>query len=162
VGARIMSSRPLMRAPIWIYKARAGAVLGSRVLMLEHVGRKSGARRYVVLDVVDHPTPDTYLIASGFGEKAQWFRNIQADPRVRVFAGSRAPASATARVLTQPEADRALQTYISRRPRAWERFKPVLEKTLGARSPKPIRRYRSSSYGSLNAGLVPSPSAARR
>jgi deazaflavin-dependent oxidoreductase (nitroreductase family) len=47
------------------------------------------ARRYVVLEVVDHPASDTYLIASGFGAKAQWFRNIQANPRVRVYAGSR-------------------------------------------------------------------------
>jgi deazaflavin-dependent oxidoreductase (nitroreductase family) len=132
VGARILRTRPLMRAPIWIYKARAGAVLGSRLLMLEHIGRKSGVRRYVVLEVVDRPSPDTYLIASGFGDKAQWFRNVQANPRVRVFAGSRAPAPATARILTQPEADRALDTYIRRRPRAWDRFKPVLEKTLGS------------------------------
>jgi hypothetical protein len=78
VGARILRSRPLMRAPIWIYKVGAGAVLGSRLLMIEHIGRKSGALRYVVLEVVDHPARNTYVIASGFGAKAQWFRNIQA------------------------------------------------------------------------------------
>jgi deazaflavin-dependent oxidoreductase (nitroreductase family) len=132
VGARILRSRPLMRAPIWIYKVGAGAVLGSRLLMIEHIGRKSGALRYVVLEVVDHPARDTYVIASGFGAKAQWFRNIQANPRVRVYTGSRAPAPATARILTQPEADRALDLYITRRPRAWKRFKRVLEKTLGS------------------------------
>jgi deazaflavin-dependent oxidoreductase (nitroreductase family) len=76
-----------MRAPIWIYRARAGALFGSRVLMLEHVGRKSGARRYAVLEVVDHPSPEVYVIASGFGRKAQWFLNIEADPRVRVYVG---------------------------------------------------------------------------
>jgi deazaflavin-dependent oxidoreductase (nitroreductase family) len=119
-----------MRAPIWIYKARAGAMLSSRVLMLEHIGRKSGARRYVVLEVVDHPTPDTYVVASGFGEKAQWFRNVRANPRVRVYAGSRRPAAATARVLTQSEADRTLAVYVGRHPRAWRRFKDVLEETL--------------------------------
>ncbi|MCV7399045.1 nitroreductase family deazaflavin-dependent oxidoreductase [Mycobacterium fragae] len=121
-----------MRAPIWIYKARAGAMLSSRVLMLEHIGRKSGARRYVVLEVVDHPTPETYVVASGFGEKAQWFRNVRANPRVRVYAGSRRPAAATARVLTQSEADRALAVYVGRHPRAWQRFKGVLEETLGS------------------------------
>jgi hypothetical protein len=45
VGARILRSRPLTRAPIWVYKARAGVVLSSRLLMIEHIGRKSGARR---------------------------------------------------------------------------------------------------------------------
>ncbi|HEY9305709.1 MAG TPA: nitroreductase family deazaflavin-dependent oxidoreductase [Mycobacterium sp.] len=132
VGERILRSRPLMRAPIWIYKARAGVALGSRFLMLEHIGRKSGARRYVVLEVVDQPTPDSYLVASGFGTKAQWFRNIKANPRVRVYTGSHAPAPAAARVLTQQEADRALSAYINKRPQAWERFRPVLERTLGS------------------------------
>jgi deazaflavin-dependent oxidoreductase (nitroreductase family) len=131
VGARILRPRPLMRAPIWVFKARAGAVLGSRLLMLEHTGRTSGVRRYVVLEVVDHPTSDSYVVASGFGQKAQWFRNIKANPRVRVYAGSHAPMPATARIMTQQEADRALSAYASRHPRAWERFRPVLERTLG-------------------------------
>ncbi|MGA8546671.1 MAG: nitroreductase family deazaflavin-dependent oxidoreductase [Mycobacterium sp.] len=132
VGARILRSRPLMRAPIWIFKARAGAVFGSRLLMLEHIGRKSGVRRHVVLEVVDHPTPDSYVVASGFGAKAQWFRNIKANPRVRVYTGSRAPVPATARILNPPEADRALGAYIAAHPQAWERFRPVLERTLGS------------------------------
>lgn len=130
-GARLLRSRHLVRAPIWIYKMRAGAIFGSRLLMLEHIGRKSGAPRYVVLEVVDHPAPETYVVASGFGRKAQWFRNIQANPRVRVYTGSRRPAPATARVLDPSEADRTLASYRSRHQRAWEQFKPVLEQTLG-------------------------------
>ena len=122
--ARLLRSRRLMRAPIWIYKARAGALLSSRLLMLEHIGRKSGAWRNVVLEVVDHPTPETFIVASGFGSKAQWFRNIEANPRVRVYAGSRAPADATARVLDQHEADSELAAYRARHPRAWAQFKP--------------------------------------
>jgi hypothetical protein len=54
-GARILGSRSLMRAPIWIFKARGGAVFGTRILMLEHIGRKSGMRRYAVLEVIDRP-----------------------------------------------------------------------------------------------------------
>lgn len=131
-GARLLRSRRLVRSPTWIYKARAGALFGSRILMLEHIGRKSGAPRYAVLEVVDHPAPDIYVIASGFGRKAQWFRNIEANPRVRVYAGSHAPRRATARVLGQQEADRTLDAYRSRHPRTWERFRPVLEDTLGA------------------------------
>lgn len=132
-GARLLRSRPLMRAPTWIYRARAGALFGSRILMLEHVGRKSGAPRYAVLEVVDHPTPDSYVVASGFGRKAQWFRNIRANPGVRVYVGSRAPRPATARVLDRQEVDRTLASYRGRHPRAWERFRPVLEETLGER-----------------------------
>jgi deazaflavin-dependent oxidoreductase (nitroreductase family) len=131
-ATRLLRSRRLMRAPIWIYKLRFGGLLGPRLLMLEHLGRKSGTPRYVVLEVIDHVAPDSYVVASGFGDKAQWFRNIRANPSVRVYAGSHLPAPATARVLDQPEADRVLATYIRRHPRAWARFKAVLEETLGA------------------------------
>ena len=49
-GARLLRSRRLMRAPIWIYKARAGALVGSRTLMLEHIGRKTVASSRVVYE----------------------------------------------------------------------------------------------------------------
>jgi hypothetical protein len=49
-----------------------------------------------------------------------------------VHVGSRAPRHATARVLDQPETDQMLAAYRGRHSRAWERFRPVLEETLGA------------------------------
>jgi deazaflavin-dependent oxidoreductase (nitroreductase family) len=106
-------------------------MLGSRLLMLEHVGRRSSARRTVVLEVIGHPTPDTYLVASGFGEKAQWFRNIKVNPQVRVNVGNHSSTPATARILKQHEADRALGAYISKHPGAWTHLRPVLERALG-------------------------------
>lgn len=130
-GARMLRNRRLVRAPIWIYRARAGVLLTSRLLMLEHIGRRSGARRFVVLEVIDRPTPETLVVASGFGAKAQWFRNVQTNPRVRVYVGSHAPTPATARVLGQDEVDRTLAQYRTKRPRTWAGFKQVLEETLG-------------------------------
>lgn len=132
VGARVLANRALMRAPIWLYRARLGFLFGSRTLMLEHTGRKSGARRYVVLEVVGHPTPDVYVIASGFGLRAQWFRNLMANPRVRVSIAGDGPREATARRLSTAEADAALSDYVRRHPRSWAKFKSVLENTLGS------------------------------
>ena len=131
-GSSILRTRKLMRAPIWLFRARLGAVFGSRMLMLEHVGRKSGARRYVVLEVFDHPRDNVYIVPSGFGTRAQWFRNIQANPRVRVTLGSHAPVPATGRRLTQDEADATLRRYIDHHGQAWQNFKSVVERTLGA------------------------------
>lgn len=131
VGAALLRSRRFVRAPIWLYRLRLGALLGPRLLLLEHRGRHSGRTRHVVLEVIGHPSPRRYVVASGFGERAQWFRNIQADPRVRVTIGSRAPAPATARVLAQRDADRVLGDYIAAHPGTWARFKAVLEQTLG-------------------------------
>lgn len=131
IGAILLRNRRLVRAPIWLYRIRLGALLGTRVLMLEHIGRKSGARRNVVLEVVGHPRPDSYVVASGFGTKAQWFRNIEANPKVRVYIGSRTPAPATARVMSSAEADDIMAAYRTRHPKTWAQFKLVLEETLG-------------------------------
>jgi deazaflavin-dependent oxidoreductase (nitroreductase family) len=132
VGARLLGTRWLVRAPIWIYKARAGRVLGDRFVMLEHLGRKSGMRRHVVLEVFRHPTPDVYIVAAGHGERAQWLRNVSVNPRVRLYVANHATVSATARRLDQSETDREQTAYRARHPRLWAAFKPVLEETLGA------------------------------
>ncbi len=133
LAARLLRTRWIVRAPVWLYRARLGLVFGSRLLMLEHTGRKTGVRRYVVLEAVDHPNPRTYVVAAGFGDHAQWLRNVRASPRVRVYTGSRRPVSAIARPLTSAETAVALTAYARAHLRAWAALKPVFEATLGAR-----------------------------
>jgi hypothetical protein len=75
------------------------------------------------------------------GRRSSAFSRIEG--WVRVYVACHAPRRATARVLDQHEADRTLAAYRSRHTRAWERFRPVLEETLGAPitdadSPPPI------------------------
>lgn len=132
MATRAFYSRRLMRAPIWLYRARLGFLLGSRTLMIEHIGRKSGARRYVVVDVVDHPTADTYVVASGLGTRSQWFQNLQANPQARVWIGAHGPAAASTRTLTPDETAASLHAYTTGHPRAWAAMKPAIENTLGA------------------------------
>jgi deazaflavin-dependent oxidoreductase (nitroreductase family) len=131
-AAGLLRTRWLVRTPVWLYRARLGILFGPRLLMLEHTGRKSGTRRYVVLEVVEHRSPRTYLVVSGFGDRAQWFRNIRANPQVRIYTLSRRPAPATARVFPQEEAAATLTAYSARHPRAWAGLKPVLQGTLGS------------------------------
>jgi len=131
-GARLLRVRSFVRSPIWLYRHGLGFVFGSRLLLLEHTGRASGLARHVVLEVVDHPTPTRYVVVSGFGTRAQWFRNIMADPRVHVQVSGRAPVPATASRLDDAQASQALRRYQQRHPRAWARLRPVLERTLGA------------------------------
>ncbi|HYO00348.1 MAG TPA: hypothetical protein VET27_00005, partial [Mycobacterium sp.] len=38
-----------------IRTARLGFLFGSRMSMLEHIARRSGAKRHLVLEVFDHP-----------------------------------------------------------------------------------------------------------
>ena len=130
--ARLLRVRWLVRAPIWLYRARLGVLLGDRLLMLEHIGRRSGQRRYVVLEVVDHPTAPRWIVVSGCGDRAQWFRNLQANPQVRVYVRSRKPRPATASPLGRTAAEATLRRYAAAHPRAWRTLRPVLERTLGA------------------------------
>lgn len=132
LAARVLGTRWFARAPIWLFRARLGFLMRSRLLMLEHIGRRSGQRRYVVLEVVDRLGPGRYVVASGFGERAQWFRNIQANPSVRVSIGAHAPQAATARTLTADESRAAVRAYAATHPRAWRSLRPVFEATLGA------------------------------
>ena len=131
-GGLVLRNRLLMRLPIRVYQARLGGLFGTRLLMLEHVGRLTGMRRRVVLEVVEHRAPGRYVVASGLGPRAQWFRNVSVEPRVRVWLGGRAPVDADARVLSIDEADAVLAAYVGRHRRAWAVFKPVLEHALGA------------------------------
>lgn len=108
-------------------------MFGTRLPMLEHVGRTSGLRRYVVLEVVDHPASSRYIVVSGFGDRAQWFRNIEANPQVRVYLGSRHPAAATAHRLDADASTASLGRYSNAHPRSWAKLRPVLEETLGTR-----------------------------
>lgn len=132
LAARLLRVRCLVRAPIWLFRARLGFLTGSRLLMLEHIGRSTGARRYVVLEVVDQPSAGTYIVASGFGQQAQWFRNIRANKAVRVYIGSHAPRAATAHILGPVDTQKAIAAYAHRHPRAWRTLRPVFETTLGA------------------------------
>lgn len=131
--ASLLRVRWVVRAPVWLYRARLGFLLGTRLLMLEHIGRMSGRRRYVVLEVIDRPSPGRYVVVSGFGEHAQWFRNVLADPHVRVHVGGRAPCPARAQRLDPDSSAAALSRYAATHPRSWERLRPVLEQTSGAR-----------------------------
>lgn len=131
IGAGLLRVRWFVRAPIRLYRARLGVIFGHRLLMLEHVGRNTGQRRFVVLEVVDHPAPARYVVVSGFGTRAQWFRNIEANPQVRVYLASHAPARAIARRLDAAVATAALGRYAHAHPRAWAKLRPVLEDTLG-------------------------------
>ena len=129
-GGRILRTRWIVRLPIAIYKARLGVVFGSRLLMLEHVGRQSGYPRYVVLEVVERPRPGSFIVASGFGTSAQWYRNVCVNPHVRVWVGRRAPQSAQAHLLPAEESAVTLSRYAKCHPRSWAALRPLFENTL--------------------------------
>lgn len=107
--------RALFRAPLLLYRLGLGGLLGSRFVLLTHIGRRSGLPRQTVLEVVGRED-GCYLVASGYGGRAQWFRNIRAQPRVRFQVG-RHRFEGRAEPLPPAESGRRLATYARRHPR---------------------------------------------
>jgi deazaflavin-dependent oxidoreductase (nitroreductase family) len=130
--------------PIWLYRLGLGWILGERFLLLTHTGRKSGLPRKTVLEVVDHDeTEDVYFIASGWGERSQWFRNIQITPEVAVHVGTRS-FQATAKRLAQEDAANVLARYAERHPSAFRALsKTMVGEALGATREECLRVARS-------------------
>jgi deazaflavin-dependent oxidoreductase (nitroreductase family) len=111
--------RLMVRAPVWLYRAGLGGLLGRRLLMLTHRGRVSGQLRRTVLEVAGHdPATGAWVVASGFGTRSQWLRNIDAHPDVRVRWGWHREVDATAHRLPPPAAGAAMVDYARRHPRA--------------------------------------------
>ncbi|MBU8812029.1 nitroreductase family deazaflavin-dependent oxidoreductase [Mycolicibacterium goodii] len=107
-------SRLLFRAPLAMYKARLGWVFGNRILLLHHIGRVTGKDREVVLEVVEHdPSTGAYTVASGWGTKAAWYRNVLAKPEVTIEVG-RQTVAVTAVPLSQAEGADVFARYAMR------------------------------------------------
>ena len=65
-----------------LYAAGKGWVIGNFILLLTHTGRKSGSRYGTPLQY--EKIDGAYYVGAGRGSKADWFRNILADPHVHV------------------------------------------------------------------------------
>jgi deazaflavin-dependent oxidoreductase (nitroreductase family) len=75
----------LLRLPAAMYRANAGWVLGHRFLCLTHRGRRTGRRYRTVLEVLAwEPATREAIVISGFGRRANWYRNVLAGGAVEV------------------------------------------------------------------------------
>jgi deazaflavin-dependent oxidoreductase (nitroreductase family) len=106
------------RIPIYLYTAGLGRLFGTRFLVLTHTGRKSGLPRKVALEIVRHDeSGDTYFVASGWGEEADWYRNIIKNPEVVIHAGARRLPGIAQRLPSEC-AEEEILTYARRYPTA--------------------------------------------
>ena len=115
-----------LRIPIFLYRIKLGWLLGQRALLLTHTGRRSGQARQAVIEVVDHDAAgDTYYIASGWGEKSDWYRNIQKNAQVTVQVGNhRWPAQAVR--LPDEAAANHFAVYAQKHPRAFRELTKLM------------------------------------
>lgn len=101
----------LFRAPIFLYRARLGFLLGKRFLMIEHRGRNSGRLYRTVVEVVGRsPDNGEWFVVSGYGTKTDWYRNLRAGALEAIWLG-KSRFRARERFPDDEEAARILAQY---------------------------------------------------
>jgi len=106
------------RLPIWIYRLGLGCLMGSRFLLLNHTGRKSGQPRQAVLEIIrSYQNEDRYLVVSGFGKASHWYQNIKKEPKVTIQVG-RKKITALAEQLDADTAGEMMVIYAQNNPGA--------------------------------------------
>lgn len=119
--------RAFLRSPIWFYRNGFGRLFGHRLAYIVHIGRKSGRRREVVVEVVRHDraAPEIVVIAA-WGREPDWYRNLLAAPAAELRIGAQQWIRPRHRFLDDAETLAALRDYREAHPRAWRTIAPIL------------------------------------
>jgi len=117
--------RLAFRLPIYLYRLNLSWMLGHRFLLLIHLGRKSGLLRETVLEVILYdPATRESVALSAWGEKADWYRNIEAVPALEVRTGGQRYVPEQ-RFLVPEENHAIISDYGQRHPLAFRVFARV-------------------------------------
>lgn len=119
------------RIPIWIYRMHIDWLFGHRMLLLIHQGRISKKPRYAVLEVIKYDNEkNIHFVASGFGEKSEWYKNIHKNPEVKIKCGGKT-YNVLARILSIDEAQIIFQEYIKKHPLAIKNLAKLIGYQIG-------------------------------
>jgi deazaflavin-dependent oxidoreductase (nitroreductase family) len=148
--------RTLMRLPVHLYRLGLGWMLGTRFMLINHVGRHSGVPRTVVVEVVAHDrATGTWTVASGFGPTADWYRNLLANPRVTIQVGRRT-MPVTAHALSEEDGATTMARYATAHPRTARQ----LARFMGFEVDGSERDYRELGRALPFVRFTPRPTAA--
>lgn len=135
--ARLLRVRWLMRMPIPLYRASLGWLFGHRLVMVEHLGRNSGERRFVVVEVIGFER-NRVRVASGFGRSSQWYRNIEANGVAYISIGRFRRVRARPRLLDEAQSAAALAEYAREHPAAWRHLHAAMDVLQGGEADIPV------------------------
>jgi deazaflavin-dependent oxidoreductase (nitroreductase family) len=120
----------LFKLPIGFYRIHLGSLLGDRFLLLTHTGRKTGRLHQTVVEVVQHDqVSETFYVASGWGEKSSWYKNIIAHPQVTIQVGNR-EYSAVAERVSPEQGAQIIRAYAREHPLALRELSRIMHYPL--------------------------------
>ena len=137
LAAKVLATPWLVRLPIWLYRAGLGWMLGRRLMMIEHLGRTSHQPRYVVVEIAER-TPSVIRVASGFGTRAQWYRNLRANGVAYLSTGRARRVPARVRLLDDAESAAMLERYAAEYPDLWKHLSAAMDYAAGGEAHIPI------------------------
>ena len=132
-----------LKAPALLFRAKLGFLFGERFLMITHVGRKSGRTFHTPLEVVVHDTETAeYIVCSGTGVNADWYRNITAQPVGSIQVKNRIWAPHQ-RFLDPSEAARRFADYERKHPKAASKLLDSMGQSYDGSDPDRVRMMHS-------------------
>ena len=90
--------KAMFKTPLYLWRMGLGWMLPRQVLVLTTTGRKSGLPRHTMVEY--SKIGSTLYIASGWGQRPQWVKNIEADPVVTIESINEGEATGTMRRVT--------------------------------------------------------------
>lgn len=115
--------RIFFRIPILMFSANLGWIMDYRFVLLIHTGRKTGRQYMTVLEIIRYDKKSsTCIVASGWGTKSDWFKNITNNPKI-IYQIKNNRMDGIAERLPPDEASRELLNYADHHPVAFRILK---------------------------------------
>ena len=93
--------KAMFKWPIHLWRLGLAPLLGQFMMLITQTGRKSGLPRRTMTE--SYRVDGKHYAPCAFGERAQWFKNIAADPRVTIQPAHGAQSSIAIRVTDDDE-----------------------------------------------------------
>ena len=93
--------RTLAKSPMILWRLGLGPVIGKFVMVITTRGRKSGKPHSVMTEY--HEMDGLKYVPCAFGERSDWYKNIQADPYVTIQTSSGTEKALASRVIEDGE-----------------------------------------------------------
>ena len=82
--------RLVFHIPVVVYRLGLGWLFGDHMVMIDHLGRKTGMPHQTVVELIEgDPQTGEIIVGAGFGAQTQWYQNLKAHPETTIQIGRR-------------------------------------------------------------------------